>query len=194
MESNQNVEYKRKSVESKIGKWGVQSKWWIHHKGDFHFQFFVNIWGLRLQTPTWVLPLDLTGDFRPPPPSFVDSKKTLNYTMEFMSWQFCTSVCLSDYHSCKLCGNNWTDRTGLGIKPSFVQCYSGATIRGLGCCKNKDVPVTLSQTPNLAVFTVVSSHHKCCGQHVVADTERSTTFRVLHLHCRRKTKPHINYR
>ena len=48
VESNRNVESKRQSVESKMGKWGVQLlaylqfyilKWWLTHGGDFHFQF-----------------------------------------------------------------------------------------------------------------------------------------------------------
>ena len=79
VESNQNVESKRQSVESKIGKWGVRPtfdiltilhlKWLLSHSGDFHFQFcsfiFGDLWHISVLLLCYVVssPRPCTGAF-----------------------------------------------------------------------------------------------------------------------------------
>ena len=99
VKSNQNVESKWQSVESKMGKWGSNFvKIWSYWRILRH-----NIpWSLKMSAsgelcspylppgsspdPTWALPLqDPTGTSVPQTPSFVESKKILRlYVLVFM--------------------------------------------------------------------------------------------------------------
>ena len=84
VQSSQNVESKRQSVDSKMGKWGVLTvgtltvlhlKWWLTHIGDFHFQFcvvlkyeIIDVFCVK-NTPLSLKMSSASGDFVPRPPT-----------------------------------------------------------------------------------------------------------------------------
>ena len=87
VESNQNVEPKRKSVKSKMGKWGIQLLAHLQfYNSDGYVKMVTSIFGFSSASGgclPQLCPWTSLG-------TFVESKKSLNYTMGgFDSYRYC---------------------------------------------------------------------------------------------------------